>query len=204
MKLFTKRNSTFFFLSACMVCAANISLAEIKVDTLLFQKNILYFYESKIKGIDFNNCSESIIIDYINTHKEKQKYDYADEFKKRQLIKDVRDSLNHYQNMYSFDDVYMYVSVRAFGDYDFDKQQFPILGCLKFSTFNPSQFEYSHYKDDPNIILEHSDQGLDLVNADKFSLYLKFTEKEAQQILSVKKNGIKHTYKVWMNKKEIL
>jgi hypothetical protein len=198
INLYIKKVSFFLFF---LVFFSDISNAKARSDTFLFQKKILYFYNSKIKGINFNTCNESIIIDYINTHEIKNKYDYADEFKKRQIIRDIRDTLNHYQNIFSFDDIYKFVSVRLFGDYDFDKQQFPILGCLKFSTFDPSQLEYSRYKDNPNIILEHSDQGLDLVNADKFPLYLRFNEKEAQQILSIKKEWNK-AYLQSLNERE--
>lgn len=153
-------------------------------DTFLLDQRAMVFLESKVKEINFKTCNDDLIIGYINKYFNKEKYDNSNEFEKKRIINELRDTLDVYQNQYSFNDIYAYTTKRLLGDYDFKEKKFPIIGNY---YVNGGQFSYTKYKDESQVLLNHISIGLNLINEDKFPLELKFNEIEAEKILLLKK-----------------
>lgn len=170
---------------ACLILGS-LLYANPKNDSDTFQLNnrAISFLQSKVRGIDFKTCSEEIIFSYIKKDFNIADYERYNEFDKKKYMVLVRDTLSKMQQEYSFKDVYGYTTKRLIGDYNFDKNQFPIVG--HYYT-NGGRFSYKSYKDESQVILEHLSMGLNLVNAEMFPLALKFSEDEAEKILNTQK-----------------
>lgn len=170
-----------------LILSAQILFANINrpySDTFFLDDRAKLFLKTIIQNVDFKTCEETIIIDYINKYFEKDRYDNYNEFDKKKYIKIVRDTLNKHQGEYSLNDIYGYSSIRLLGDYDFDKTVYPIIGNY---YVNGGQFSYKSYKNETQVNLEHNSKSLNLINPEKFPLYLKFSEEEAEKILNIQK-----------------
>lgn len=153
-------------------------------DSIQLNKNAIINLKSKVQRINFLTCDEKIILGYNNDHFDKTDFENENEFEKKQFLKMVRDTLNLYQNKFSLNDIYGYTSTRLLGEYDFEKNFFPIVGNY---YMNGGRFPISSYKNENQVILEHTSMGLNLVNEDKFPLKLKLDESEAKNLIETLK-----------------